>query len=230
MTRVVVTGAAGGIGSAVTPLLPRDWDLLSTDLREAPGIGALDVTDAAACRAAFTGADAVVHLAADPDPEATWDALLAPNVVGVHAVATAAAAAGVRRLVLASSLQAVAGMPAGLQRRTSDAPRPENLYGATKAWAEAIGAWIAASTATSVVALRLGWFSVAHPRPGTTPDDLCTGWLSARDAADLIRAAVTAGITGFTVANGTSANRFGRADLTDTIRELGYAPQDDAWA
>jgi nucleoside-diphosphate-sugar epimerase len=230
VTRVVVTGAAGGIGRAVAPLLPPDWDLVRTDLRPAPGVEALDVTDAAACRTAFAGAAAVVHLAAVPDPEATWDALLPPNVVGVHAVATAAAAAGVPRLVLASSLQAVAGLPAGRQRRTSDAPRPENLYGATKAWAEAVGAWIAATSATSVVALRLGWFAVDRQVAGSAPDELRSAWLSPADAADLIRAAVEAGVTGFTVANGISANRFRRADLTDTMATLGYAPQDDAWA
>jgi nucleoside-diphosphate-sugar epimerase len=65
--RVVLTGAGGLIGRAIAPLLPAAWDLLRTDLRSADGISALDVvTDADACRGAFTGADAVVHLAAVP--------------------------------------------------------------------------------------------------------------------------------------------------------------------
>jgi hypothetical protein len=33
----------------------------------------------------------------------------------------------------------------------------------------------------------------------------------------------------FVVAAGTSANRYRRADLEDTIRRLGYQPRDDAW-
>ena len=152
--RVLLTGAGGLIGRAVAPLLPSGWDLLRTDLRPADGVSALDVTDADACRAAFTGVDAVVHLAAVPDPDASWEQLLPANVLGAHQVAAAAGRCGVRRLVLASSLQAVSAMPAGTQIRSTDAPRPANLYGATKAWAEALGSWVAATTATSVVAQK----------------------------------------------------------------------------
>ena len=193
----------------------------------------LDVTDLDACRAAFAGADAVVHLAANPSPDATFDELLAPNLVGVHAVARAAADAGVRRLVLASSLHAVSALPRAVQRRVDDQPRPANLYGATKAWAEAVGAMTAATTATSVVALRIGYFHAEPPPPDGDLQER-TAWLSPRDAAELVRAAVEAdlpaGVDGFVVANGTSANRHNVADLEHTRRTLGYAPVDDAWA
>ena len=121
--RVVLTGAGGLIGRAIAPLLPAGWDLLRTDLRAADGISALDVTDADACRAAFTGADAVVHLAAVPDPDASWEQLLPANVVGAHQVARAAGECGVRRLVLASSLQAVSG-DAGRDPDQVDRPAP----------------------------------------------------------------------------------------------------------
>jgi len=146
--RVVLTGAGGQIGQAIVPLLPADWDVLCTDLE-----------------ARKDGADAVVHLAAVPDPAASWERLLPANVVGAYQVAEAAANCGVRRLVLASSLHAVSAVPAQTQVRTDDAPRPANLYGATKAWAEALGAWVAATTATSVVALRIGYFAVRQTPP-----------------------------------------------------------------
>ena len=227
--RVVVTGAAGRIGRAVTPLLPAGWDVLRTDIRAAAGTSALDVTDADACRAAFTGADAVVHLAAVPDPDASWERLLPANVVGAHQVARAAGDCGVRRLVLASSLQAVSAVPAGTQLRSTDAARPANLYGATKAWAEALGSWVAATTATSVVALRLGYFAVERPDAGVVSATELSAWLSPRDAAELVRAAVEAEDLDFAVVNGTSANRYRRADVQDTIQRLGYRPQDDAW-
>ncbi len=227
--RVVVTGAAGRIGRAVTPLLPAGWDVLRTDIRAAAGTSALDVTDADACRAAFTGADAVVHLAAVPDPDASWERLLPANVVGAHQVARAAGDCGVRRLVLASSLQAVSAVPAGTQLRSTDAARPANLYGATKAWAEALGSWVAATTATSVVALRLGYFAAERPDAGVVSATELSAWLSPRDAAELVRAAVEAEDLDFAVVNGTSANRYRRADVQDTIQRLGYRPQDDAW-
>ena len=244
---VVVTGAAGRIGRSTAPLLPASWRLRLTDLRagELPGSGlpvaALDVTDEGACRAAFEGADAVVHLAGVPDPHATWDQLLPANVVGTHSVAAAAAAAGVRRLVVASSLQAVSAPPSEHQVRSEDPPRPANLYGATKGWAELVGSWVAATSSTSVVALRIGFFQEQGPPwEGATPRDKAA-WLSVRDAAELLRASVEAELrevdgapvghgAGFVVANGTSAGRYRKADPSTTQRVLGYRPLDDAWA
>jgi nucleoside-diphosphate-sugar epimerase len=224
-----MTGAAGSIGRAIAPMLAGRWELQLTD-RE-PGVGhVLDVTDGEACRKAFAAADAVIHLAANANPDASWEALHPSNVVGAYQVAAAAMHCGVRRLVLASSLQAVYAYPDQVQRRTGDAPRPANLYGATKAWAEALGAWVAAASKTSVVALRIGRFA-ASPLVGSDVTTLERGaWLSPRDCGDLVRGAVEAEGISFVVANGVSANRHLTADLTDTINKLGYRPVDDAWA
>ena len=227
---MVVTGAAGRIGRVVCAALADRWDLVPVDIAPAAGVGVLDVTDGAACREVFAGADAVVHLAADPDPEAAWDSLLPVNLVGSYEVATAAVAGGVRRLVLASSLHAVAGYPDGRQRRATDQPRPLNLYGATKAWAEALGSTIAATSSTTVVALRIGYFLEERPPESEQWRGERSAWLSSRDAADLVRAAVESpDVDGAVVVNGISANRYLIADLTEALA-LGYQPQDDAWA
>ena len=228
--RVVVTGAAGSIARAVSADLRTRWDLHETDAVVADGVDHLDVTDLEACRKAFTGADAVVHLAAVPDPNASWEQLLPANVIGAYTVARAAIDARVRRLVLASSLQAVAALPEGVQRRNTDQARPANLYGASKAWAEAVGSWVAASSATSVVALRIGYFPPGRPDLATTPWAELSVWLSAGDAAELLRAAVEAEGSRYVVANGTSANRYRGAALNETQRVLGYQPADDAWS
>lgn len=227
--RVLITGAAGAIGSAVTARLRDRWRLRATDLQAETGIDALDVTDAAACTAAFTELDAVVHLAANPDPAASWSQLHGPNIVGAYVVAAAARERGVPRLVLASSQQAVSAEPDTRQRRGQDPARPANLYGATKAWAEALGSWVASSSQTSVVALRIGHYG-EHPATGAeaTPRNLAA-WLSPDDAAELIRAAVEAELTGLTVVNGISANRYRHATLDEAQRLLGYRPLDDAW-
>ncbi len=223
-----MTGAAGTVGRAVTPLLSRRWDLQPTDV--APGAGSpLDVTDLEGCRAAFGGADAVIHLAADPRPDAPWETLLPTNVVGAQHVAQAAMDCGVRRLVFASSLQAMSGYPEGTQVRTADAPRPANLYGASKAWAEAIGCWIVAEASISVVALRIGWFFEQRPKSDDVPAPVLSSWLSTRDAAELVRAAVEADGIDFVVAHGISANRYRFAELEQTMERIGYRPTDDAF-
>lgn len=227
--RVVMTGAAGLIGRAVSPALAARWDLVRTDLSAGDGVEALDVTNLSACRAAFEGADAVVHLAAVPDPAASWEQLLAPNVVGAYAVAQAAMDVSVPRLVLASSLQAVSAYPTTTQSRAEDPPFPANLYGATKAWTEALGGWVAHSSDTTVVALRIGNFQLESPNPTTTSARDRAAWLSPGDAARLIERAVEVGGFGFAVVNGVSANRYRQADLTTTERLIGYRPLDDAW-
>jgi nucleoside-diphosphate-sugar epimerase len=142
------------------------------------------------CRAAFDGADAVIHLAAEADPEASWTSLHPANVVGAYEVARAATDCGVRRLVLASSLQVVSGYPEGIERRAKDPPRPVNLYGATKAWAEALGAWVASTSGTSVIALRLGFFAQRRPTEENASARDRAAWLSPRDCGDLFRRAV----------------------------------------
>lgn len=228
--RVVVTGGAGNIGTVVTERLNSRWQIVASDR---PGLGAveLDVTDADACRRVFAGADAVVHLAAVPDPDAGWDALLPANVVGAYSVATAAMAAGTRRLVLASSLHAVSAYPADCQVRGEDPARPANLYGATKAWGEALGAWVAAVSSVEVVALRIGYFATRPPiGAAATARDLAA-WLSFDDCAELVRAAVEGEVDrGFAVVNGVSANRYCKAYYGQAERRLGFGPADDSWA
>jgi nucleoside-diphosphate-sugar epimerase len=227
--RVLITGAAGRIGVTVTERLAERWDVVATDVAGS-GCRELDVTDAASCRAPFDGVDAVVHLAAVPDPEAHWDQLLPANVIGVHSVASAAVALRTRRLVLASSLQAVSADPADLQVRADDPPRPANLYGATKAWAEAIGSWVTATSPVEVVAMRIGYFAEEPPSgPDVTPCDLAA-WLSPDDCAELVRAAVEGQVAGFTVVNGVSANRYRKATHGPAEQRIGFRPSDDAWA
>src|SRR5207244_2583302 len=148
-----------------------------TDLRDADRVTALDITDLAGCRQAFDGAAAVVHLAGVPDPAATWEQLLPANIVGAYNVAQAAMDAAVPRLVLASSLQAVSAYPTTTQSRVDDPPCPANLYGATKAWAEALGGWVAHRSATTVIALRIGNFQVERPDPSTTSARDRAAWL-----------------------------------------------------
>jgi len=225
-----VTGAGGRIGAVVRERLGARWNIRATDLKPADGIEELDVADFERCVAMFRGADAVVHLAADPNPDADWEALKGPNVDGGYAVAAAARECGVRRLVLASSVHAVSAYPDTVQRRAEDAPRPANLYGATKAWAEALGAWVAASSRTSVVALRIGYFSERSPTGKDASPRNLSAWLSHGDCARLIQASVESEHDGFLVVNGISANRYRIVELGEAERRIGYTPGDDAWA
>ena len=108
-----------------------------------------DLTDLPALQQAFTGAEAVVHLAANADANAPWEDVLEPNVIGAYHAYEAARRGGVRRFVLASSNHAMgmymwddarfAGTGESMEVRAEDPVRPDSLYGASKAWGEALG-------------------------------------------------------------------------------------------
>src|SRR5829696_3196129 len=131
--RVVVTGAAGFIGSAVAALLSRrGHDVVAVDtLGDEP----CDVTDVAALTERLQGADAVIHLAAvadfadcDADPARAHHV----NAGGTLAVLLAARASDVRRVVYASTFWAYDGATGPVVDEDSVLPRPRNIYTATK--------------------------------------------------------------------------------------------------
>lgn len=106
---VAVTGAAGVLGERVAARLvasPGVKKVLAVDDRrgEVPGVQwrVLDVRDPAVAER-LAGVDVVVHLAMDLGMESDPRARSAYNVRGAQTVLTAAAAAGVHRVVLCTS-------------------------------------------------------------------------------------------------------------------------------
>src|SRR5215204_1721539 len=145
---VLLTGAAGRIGTAFREAHGEQYrfrlaDLDADVLADTPGtdheVVRLDIADADACREACAGIDTVVHLAADPSPEADWESSLLPNNVrGTVNIFRAAHEAGCRRVVFASSVHAFIGYPPGETLADDASPRPVNLYGASKVFGEAV--------------------------------------------------------------------------------------------
>jgi uronate dehydrogenase len=224
--RLLLTGAAGRIAAAVRPVLRELADeVVLTDRTDAPRLEPgerfvrAELADPGPWDGLAAGCDAVLHLGAVAD-EAAFDVLAGPNLHGAFHVYEAARRAGVRRVVVASSGRATGFYRVG-ERLDGDAtPRPDGLYGATKAFAEALGRMYADKFGLEVVALRIGTF---EERPRTTRD--LSTWLSPGDAGRLVRAALTGPVTGFLAVYGVSANTRGWWDLPPA---LGYAPLDDA--
>ncbi|MFF0151772.1 NAD-dependent epimerase/dehydratase family protein [Micromonospora sp. NPDC005203] len=225
---VVVTGAAGRIGSAVRQQLRGEVrELVLVDRvavhPQAPTERALqlDLADLDAVVAALAGADAVVHLAGLPD-EAPLADLLDSNVLGAYHVLEAARRQAVGRVVLASSNRVTGFYRVG-QVVAPDAPvRPDGFYGVSKVAVEALGRLYADKFGVSVVCLRIGSF---EDEPAETR--YLATWLSPRDGCGFIRAAITAPDVHFATAYAVSANTRGFWDTTAGAR-LGYLPVDNA--
>ncbi|MEV0188227.1 NAD(P)-dependent oxidoreductase [Kitasatospora purpeofusca] len=224
---VLLTGAAGGVGTFLRERLPAlGHRLVCADRLPVPGDPdalRFDLADAEAVRAAVRGVDAVVHLGGI-SVEDGFEAILDANIRGTYHLYEAVRREGVRRVVLASSNHAVGFHPlTGAVPIGSDVPpRPDTYYGLSKAFGENVAALYADKYGVRTVSLRIG-SCFARPRSVR----MLATWLSPDDCARLVHAALTAPGTGHTVVNGISANTRAWWDLS-SARALGYRPRDDA--
>jgi UDP-glucose 4-epimerase len=183
--KLVCTGGSGRLGRHVVALL-RD-SCRVTVLDAAPPDGSApfvqaDVTDIAALRKAFAGQDAVIHLAAIPNPRtAPPDITFRTNVQGTFAVLQAAEEAGVRRVVVASS-DSVVGFhynppdwqPQYLPIDENHPLCPTEFYSLSKQVTETICRSYAARNRLEVVVIRPTHivFPPEYPELGTRGSDL----------------------------------------------------------
>jgi nucleoside-diphosphate-sugar epimerase len=227
---LTITGGAGRIGSAITPLLRDAFRIRLADLHEPPaGVECdepilADMTDLAAAERALSGAQAVLHLAGNPAPSATWAEVRPANVDATFNVFEAARRHGVRKVVFASTNH-VMGYYA-LERLfpiDTRAPiRPDSLYGVSKAFGEALARYYSDTFGMSMICLRIGWFTPQAPANAS----LNPLWISARDLAQIVLRCL-ATPRAFGIYNATSNNPQGEWDLRTSREELGYAPVDD---
>lgn len=234
--KVLITGAAGRIGSFITGQWIDRYDLVLTDVRvpqETHGFPfhKVELSDFDAVRPLCEGVDTVVHLGANPSMEAPWSDLLPSNLISTYNVFESANQAKCSRVIFASSVNAVFGYPPDVQVKLDMPIRPINLYGATKVWGEGVAASYASSTDLSCISLRFGWV-VDRNSPQITPEhEYLDIAFTYEDLTLLVAGAIDAPADlKLGVFHGVSNNRWKRLDISESRRLLGYNPQDDAFA
>ena len=177
MTKVLITGMSGLIGGLLRNRLEATggYELSALNRSEVEGVECyrVDIADFDAVRAAFEGKDVVVHLAAYLGSD-DFEGQLRGNIVGTYNVFEAARLAGVKRVVFASSGNAIRGFEAELSRTgrspqanmraspgdfppiTHEMIRPEGIYGAAKVFGEALGRYYSDAYGLSVLCVRIG--------------------------------------------------------------------------
>jgi len=101
---VLVTGSEGRVASRIKRHLGEDHEFVFLDREEAPDVDYVaDIADYEAIRPAFDGVDAVVHLAANPTTEASWESVQRSNIAGTRYVLEAVVDTGVERVIFAGS-------------------------------------------------------------------------------------------------------------------------------
>ena len=212
--RVVVTGGSGKGGRGVVgDLREHGSEVLNVDLRHdgSPhGQCVLaDLTDLGQAHDVLAGADAVVHFAAIPAPELRAEGeTFRINALSTYNVFAAAVAAGVRRVVWASS-ETVLGLPfdrppdfAPIDE--SITPRPESSYALSKLVGETLAGQFARRSGIGFVGLRISNIMepddyAAFPASWTDPTLRrwnLWGYVDARDVATAARLALEVPIDG----------------------------------
>ncbi len=224
MRRVLLTGAKGGVAGMLRPYLRTMCDELVLSDREplddAEGnerVVTADLTDPAALAEACDGVSAVIHLGGY-SVEGPWEAIHSANIVGLWNLFEAARAAGVERVVFASSNHAM-----GFYRRRDrvgvDEPvRPDSRYGISKAFGEAVGAFFADKHGMRVLSIRIG-------NVGLVPIDKrrLSIWLHPEDLAQLCRIGLEHPALHHAIVYGESLNERSWWDNRTAYR-LGYSP------
>lgn len=184
-----------------------------------------DLADAGAVRRAVSGMDAVVHLGAVPN-DAPFPSLVPANVLGVYHVLDAMRLKGVRRVLLASSIQVLRRV----DEQYSDAPHhraPGNHYALTKVFAEEMGAMYAQHFGLEVIAARIG-FMVRDQREAQILVDqrMFDRYVSRADMARFCRQAIYSAFSGFVMLYAVGPDGRERFDLEAARRVIGYQPED----
>src|SRR5215467_10587223 len=167
MQTVLITGAAGGIGTRLRQLLKGVYPHLRlSDMTRPPDLGRdetfvqADLARLAEVEAVVAGVEGIVHLGGF-SVEGPWDTILQSNIIGCYNLFEAARRQGVRRVVFASSNHAVGFYPRTRRIGTDHHVRPDSRYGVSKAFGEALGALYAFKHGLRVTCIRIGNFGDA---------------------------------------------------------------------
>jgi len=231
MKRILLTGAAGGIGTEFRRFAKDLYDIRCFDkvpVPDVPDAVVADLTDAKALAAAAKGCEAIVHLGARRDDDDFMTQLLPNNIIGTYNVFEAARQASIPRFVFASTAQ-TEGYPHGTWVTPDMPARPWNMYAATKVFGESLGRIYSRRFGISVIALRIGWCLLEREMPelrATGRENL--PWaLTVRDCCEIIRHAIEAPWVEFAIVPAFSRNGAAIRDLDLLQKVTGYYPQDD---
>lgn len=188
-----------------------------------------DLQDLESCRKACTGMDLVLHLAADPDPEADFlGSLLGNNILGTYHLFQAAKEAGCKRVIFASSVHAVAGLPPDVQIHANMPVRPTSFYGVSKCFGEALASHYAYNEGLPSIAIRIGAYLFPEEISQLDPRHV-DAYLHPDDFNHLLIQCLETPDVTFAIIPAISNNRYKRLDLTEVRETFGYQPQVDGF-
>lgn len=222
------------------------YEVYGLDRVPAEGIQSVvgDISDFPAILPAFQNINTVIHLAANPNPEASWEELLPSNIIGAYNVFEASHQAGVKNIIFASTNRVTHGyekdepyssIVAGRHERIKPGEypminenmpaRPDSFYGVSKLFGENMGRSYSEKYNLSAICLRIG--SVNRSDRPESVRDFAT-FLSQRDLAQLVEKCIEANNLTFDIFYGVSNNTWRFWDIKNAEEKLGYSPEVNA--
>lgn len=228
LKRLLITGAAGGLGSVMRQRLASRAEILRLsdigDMGEAAPneeIVHCDLGDAAAVDALVKDCDAILHLGG-VSVERPWNQILNGNIVGMYNLYEAARAHGQPRILFASSNHTI-GFYRQDEHIDTEAPmRPDGLYGVSKCFGEALARMYFDKFGQETAIVRIG---SCFPEPKN--HRMLSTWMSYDDFESLVDCVLKTPMLGCPIIWGTSDNDSAWWD-NKHARFLGWRPKDNA--
>lgn len=228
LNRILVTGAAGGLGKSLRPHLKtfaehvRLSDIAPLDNAQ-PGeeLVQADLSDKQAVADLVHGCDGIIHLGG-MSVESPWSDILNANIMGTYNLFEAARLHGKPRIVFASSNHAI-GFYERHQRIDNQVPqRPDSLYGVSKCFGENLASLYHDKFGVETLSVRIG---SCFDKPADTR--MMATWLSLNDFISLLKRAFVTPRLAHTVVYGASNNA---EQWWDNSRAgfLGWVPKDSS--
>ncbi len=226
--RILLTGAAGALGTMLRNELPRLCDKLRISDREdmdnptaTEEAIQCDLADREAAAALTRDVDMIVHMGGIA-LEDNFDKILHSNMLGFYNLFEQARKNGVKRIVWGSSNHAIGFYPRTQTIDASATPKPDTLYGVSKVFGEGLAQFYFDKFGMETVSIRIG---SCFPEP--LDRRMLGTWLSYWDLTQIVEKALRAPKTGHLIIYGASDND---EKLWDNrmASSIGYQPKDNA--
>ena len=227
MKTILITGAAGDVGTHLRRELAAKYQIRASDLRnlkekfKGQKFVRADISKMSDALQITKGVDAIVHLGGY-SVEGPWAGILNANIIGCYNVFEAARRNGVKRILFPTSNHATGfyGRNQTIDHRVY--PKPDSRYGVSKVFGEALASLYADKYGMEMFCMRIG-------NVGPLPLDKrrLSIWFSPRDLAQLVTVGIEHPGIRFEIVYGVSRNKRSWYDNANAYR-LGYKPQDDS--
>ncbi|EHS53431.1 NAD-dependent epimerase/dehydratase [Rhizobium sp. PDO1-076] len=228
MKRLLVTGAAGGLGKAMRGRLKGMADVLRlsdiADMGEAAAHEELvvcDLGDRAAVDRLVEGCDGIIHLGGI-SVEDKFSKILNANLLGLYNLYEAARANGMPRILFASSNHTIGFYGQDDYLDASAPMRPDGLYGVSKCFGEALASMYFDKFGQETALVRIG-SCMEKPKNHR----MLSTWMSHDDFLSMIERIFRVPRLGCPVIWGCSNNDSRWWD-NSAVSYLGWHPKDNA--